>query len=87
MFHQNATSKGSHGLVTKNVFIEFVRSAMCRLMNNERVVIDMLLLVGNHTTITSALGSLAREGEVETVTSDTVVEGMWCACVLCPIAQ
>ena len=35
----------------------------------------MLLLVGNHTTKALALGSLAREGEVELVTGGAIVEG------------
>ena len=43
------------------------------LVGDEGIVIDMLLLVGNHTTIALTLCSLAREGEVEFVAGDTVV--------------
>ena len=35
----------------------------------------MLLLVGDDTTVALALGALAREGEVELVAGDAVVQG------------
>ena len=44
-------------------------------MGDECIVIDMLLLVGNDASVALALGSLARESEVQTVAGDAVVQG------------
>ena len=74
MFYQYTSSKSAYGLVVKDIFIELVRSAMRGLMDDKRIVIDMLLLIGNHTTVAAAFSSLARESEVEFVASDTVVQ-------------
>ena len=75
MFHEYTSGKGSCGFVVEHVFIEFVRGAMGHLVSDEGIVVDMLLLVGNHTSIALAFGSLARESQVESVASDAVVEG------------
>ena len=48
---------------------------MTHLMIDECIVINHLVLVGNHTTIAEALGSLALEHEVESVAGDTVMKG------------
>ena len=48
---------------------------MRHLVRDERVVIHMLMLIGNDTTIAVAFRPLAREGEVELVTGDAVVQG------------
>ena len=47
---------------------------MTHLMIDKRIVINHLVLIGNHTTITEALGSLALEYKVETVAGDTVMK-------------
>ena len=44
-------------------------------MRNQRVVVYMLLLVGYHTTIALTLGSLTREGKVEFIAGNTIMEG------------
>ena len=75
MLHEHTTSKGTCGLIVEHVFVEFVRGAMRCLMGNERVVVDVLLLIGYHTAIALALGTLAREREVEFVAGDTIVQG------------
>ena len=59
MFHQHPSSKSAYSLVIEHVFIEFVAGAMGHLVDDECVVIDMLLLVGNHTTIAGTFGTLA----------------------------
>ena len=59
VFHQDTTSKGSHGLIVEHVFVKLVRGAMGYLMGNQRVVVDVLLLVGNDTAVALALGTLA----------------------------
>ena len=43
-------------------------------MIDERIVINHLVLVGNHTTIAEALSSLALEYEVKTVAGNTVMK-------------
>ena len=75
VFNQDTTCKGASGLLVEHVLIEFVRGAMGHVVGDERVVIHMLLLVGNHTAIALALSTLAREGEVEFIASNAVVEG------------
>jgi hypothetical protein len=47
---------------------------MTHLMIDERIVINHLVLVGNHTTIAEALSSLALEYEVEAVAGNTVMK-------------
>ena len=48
---------------------------MWHLVTYQRVVVYMLLLVGNHTTVTLALGTLTAEGKVELIAGYTVVQG------------
>ncbi len=48
---------------------------MRHLVRDERVVIHMLMLIGNDTTKAVAFRPLAREGEVELVAGDAVVQG------------
>ena len=47
---------------------------MTHLMIDERIVINHLVLIGNHTTIAEALSSLALEYEVKTVAGNTVMK-------------
>ena len=47
---------------------------MTHLMIDKRIVVNHLVLIGNHTTITKALGSLALEYKVETVAGDSVMK-------------
>ena len=61
MFYEDTTCKGTNGLVVEHILIEFIAGAMLCLMGDERVVVHMLLLVGNHTAIALALGSLTRK--------------------------
>ena len=48
---------------------------MTHLMIDERIVVNYLVLIGNHTTIAEALSSLTLEYEVEAVAGDTVMKG------------
>ena len=73
MLYQHATSKGSNGLIVEHVFVKLVRGAMRNLMGNQRIVIDVLLLVGYHTTIALAFGTLTRESKVQLIAGDTIV--------------
>ena len=75
MFYKYATCESAYGLIIKHVFIEFVASAMRYFMRNQRVVVYMLLLIGYHTTIALTLGSLTREGKVELIAGNTIMEG------------
>ena len=47
---------------------------MTHLMIDKRIVVNHLVLIGNHTTIAEALSSLALEYKVETVAGDTVMK-------------
>ena len=59
LLHQDTACEGSCGAVVEHVLIQFAARAMGRMMSDERVVVDMLLLVGNDTTVAAALGTLA----------------------------
>ena len=48
---------------------------MRHLVGNQRVVVNVLMLVGYHASIALALGTFAREGQVEPVAGDAVVQG------------
>lgn len=43
--------EGTYRLVVEHVFVELVACAMAHLVVNERIVVDVLLLVGNDTTV------------------------------------
>ena len=75
VFHKHTTCKGTCGLLIEHIFIELMRGAMGHFMRDEGVVVDLLLLIGNHTAVALALSPLAREGEVELIAGDAVVEG------------
>ena len=65
MLYQHTSCKGSYSLIIKNVFIEFVGGTMSGTMHDECVIVDMLLFVGNNTTVTQAFRPFAGKGEVE----------------------
>ena len=73
VLYQYTAGEGSNSLIIEHVFVEFVTHTMGCLMGNQRVVIDVLLFVSNHTTVALALGTLTRESKVELVARDTVV--------------
>ena len=75
LLYQHAAGKGAGGLVVEHILIEFVAGAVGRLMDNQRVVVNMLLLVGNDASVTFTLGTLARERQVKLVAGDAVVQG------------
>ena len=75
MFYQYTTCKGTYRLIIEHIFIEFVRGAVSRLVGNQRIVIDMLLLVSNHTAVALTFSTLSGECKVELVTGNTVVQG------------
>ena len=47
---------------------------MWHLVNYERVIINMLLLVGNYTAVALALSTFTTEGKVEFIAGNTVVQ-------------
>ena len=47
---------------------------MRHLVSNQRVVVHMLLLIGNHTAIAGTLSTLAREGQVKFVSCNAVMQ-------------
>src|SRR3712207_9487035 len=55
MTHQNTAGKSTGGVIVKHIFIKLIAGTMGYLMVNEGIVIDMLLLIGYHTTIAVAL--------------------------------
>ena len=72
--HQYATGEGADGMLVEHVFVELVRHAVAHLMVDERVVVDMLALVGDDAAVAPALGALALEREVEHVAGHAVVQ-------------
>ena len=75
MFNQHPSSKGTRGIVVEHIFIEFVAVAVGDVVDNKRIVVYMLLLVGNDTAAQPALCTLAAEVQVESVTSGAIVQG------------
>ena len=75
VFYEHTTRKSTCSLFVEHIFVELIRGAMRHMMGDERIIIHMLLLVCNHTAIALALSPLAREGEVELIAGDAVVEG------------
>ena len=75
MLNQHTTGKSTCSLLVEYIFVQLLRVAVRHLVNYQRVVIYVLLLVGNHTSVALALGTLATEGQVELVTGNTVVQG------------
>ena len=74
MTNQYSTGKSTTCLTIEYILIKLVAGTMTHLMIDERIVINHLVLVGNHTTIAEALSSLALEYEVEAVAGDTVMK-------------
>lgn len=74
MTNQYSAGKSTTCLTIEHILIKFVAGTMTHLMIDERIVINHLVLVGNHTTIAEALGSLALEYEVKTVAGNTVMK-------------
>ena len=74
MLYQYTTCKSTCCLVVEHIFVEFIRGAMRNFVHNQRVVIHMLLFIGNDATIALALSTFAREGEVELVASNTIMQ-------------
>ena len=44
------------------------------LVSDKRVVVDVLLLISDHTTVALTLGTLTRKSQVELVAGDAVVQ-------------
>ena len=72
--HQNTAGKSTYGLIVEHIFIELVAGTVAHTVINQGVVIHMLLLVGNDTTVEVSLGTLARKGHFTTVTGQSVVQ-------------
>ena len=71
--HQHPAGKGACGVVVEDILVKLVAGAVRNMMGDERVVIDMLLLVGNDTATAGTLSTLADEIEVQFVARGTVV--------------
>ena len=74
VLHEHTPCESTYGLIVEHILIEFVRRAVRHAMGNQRVIIDMLLFVGNHATVAMTLSSLAREGQVELIAGDAVMQ-------------
>ena len=74
MTNQHSTGKSTTCLTIEHILIKLVAGTMTHLMIDERIVVNHLVLVGNHTTIAEALSSLALEYEVKTVAGNTVMK-------------
>src|SRR5574344_2531650 len=75
MCHIDSSCKCSNGIFVEHVLVEFCAGAVGHLMTDERVVIYMLFLVGNHTAIASTFCTFASKGEIKAVACHTIVKG------------
>ena len=73
--NEHPAGKGTQCLTVEHVLIEFRALAVGHAVVDERVVVDVLLLVGHHTPEHPRLGILAAEGHVGAVARQSVVEG------------
>ena len=74
MTNQYSTGKSTTCLTIEHILIKLVAGTMTHLMIDERIVINHLVLVSNHTTIAETLSSLALEYEVKSVAGNTVMK-------------
>ena len=74
MLHQYPSGKGPRSLIIEHVFIEFVRSAVGGTVCDERVVVYILLFVGNNAAVAMTLSSLTRECQVKLVAGHAIVQ-------------
>ena len=73
--HQDPSGEGADGLVVGHALVEFAaRAGGCNVVD-ERVVIDVLALVGHHASVHRDFRTLARQSDVGGVARQTVVEG------------
>ena len=73
--HEYTTCERSRRLVVEYILVEFVTRTVAHLMVDERVVIDVLCLVGYHAAVAPALGTLTPQHHVETVAGHAVMQG------------
>ena len=72
--HEHLACKGTCSLVVEHILIEFLAVAVSGLMVNQGVVIHMLLLIGDDTSVEHTAGSLTAEGEVSLVAGNAVMQ-------------
>ena len=72
--YQHPTSKGSCSLIVEDIFIELMTGTVSCMVGDERVVVDMLLFVGNDTAAAIALSTLSHKVEVQLVACHTIVQ-------------
>ena len=74
VLYQYPSGKGTGSLVVEHILVEFVRGAVGYPMGDKRIVVHMLLLVGDDATITMTFGTFAREGQVKLIAGDAIVQ-------------
>ena len=72
--NEDTTGKRSRRLVIKYILVEFVTRTVAHLMVDERVVVDVLCLVGYHAAVAPALGTFTFKHHVKTVACDSVMQ-------------
>ena len=74
MTHENTTCERSSRLVVEHILVELVTRTVAHLMVDERVVVDVLCLVGYHATVAPALGTFTFKHHVKTVAGNSVMQ-------------
>ena len=74
MTHQHSAGKGSRGALVENVFIQFVARTVSHAMIYQRIVVNMLFLVGYNTSAEVTLGTLTCKHKVGAVACYAVVQ-------------
>ena len=71
--NKHTTGKGSNSMVIENILIKFVTCAVRNLMIDERIIVNVLLFVGNHTTIAMTFGAFSFENKVKAIARYSIV--------------
>ena len=74
MAHKHLSGEGSHSLFVEHILVQLVALAAAHLMVDERVVVHVLLLVGDDASREVTLRTFALEDEVGAVAGHSVVE-------------
>src|SRR5574344_2297372 len=75
MTDKHSTGKSTCRFIIQHIFVEFMAITMTHLMIYQCVIVHMLLLVGNDTSIAEALAAFTLECEVQTIAGNAIMQG------------
>src|SRR5574344_2174600 len=74
MTDKHSTGKSTCRFIIQHIFVEFMAITMTHLMIYQCIIVHMLLLVGNDTSIAEALTTFTFEREIQTITVYTIMQ-------------